>query len=370
MASKFRKIDPRIWTDEKFSELDIEAAHLAFWILTSTRINRCGILLWSSGLASEETKIPKDRIDTVLGTIRESFRWPFDSSSKVLFIPNFFRYNQPPNPKALKGCLKDLDDVPNFDLKLFLNMTLRHIPLKLKNLYVEEIRNRIDTVSIVWQQEQEQENEQEQEKKYGTHAPCTVPNTIHGTDAELDILEAKPSANGHISQKAPESPISHSKAESPAMDRESGWQAILERANSDLARLGIENYDLVGDLAAAYFKFEYKDEFTRICKVHPNGMNQTSTQLVWRWLVRTPAIRDCVVRGHEHWMRSRAWAENPKFVQTLENWLKQMNFRVAPPGEKIYDHEELNKRIQREREAVSVRHPAKPIVMVDKPNGK
>jgi hypothetical protein len=58
MAQKFRKVDPRIWTDEGFAKLNTEGKLLALWMLTSPRVNRCGIVLWSAALASEATRAP------------------------------------------------------------------------------------------------------------------------------------------------------------------------------------------------------------------------------------------------------------------------------------------------------------------------
>ena len=81
MAAKFRKIDPRIWTDEGFIRLDTEAKALTFWLLTA-RVNRCGIVQWSPALASEETGIPRDRVETVYPTVCDTLHWVRDEVSE------------------------------------------------------------------------------------------------------------------------------------------------------------------------------------------------------------------------------------------------------------------------------------------------
>jgi len=123
VAAKYRRIDPRIWNDEKFQKLSIEERLLTFWILTSSRINRCGFVLWSPGLASEETGIPRNRIDTVCDTVCDTVFWIRDPASKTIFLPTFFKYNPPDNLKAFQGALSDLHDVPATSLKSLLSKT-------------------------------------------------------------------------------------------------------------------------------------------------------------------------------------------------------------------------------------------------------
>lgn len=158
MAAKYRRIDPRIWTDEKFRKLTLEGQHLALWLLTTSRLNRCGIVLWSPGLASEETKIPRNRIDTVLDTVCHTLFWIRDTASDTVFFPRWWYYNKPDNAKALKGALADLHDVPTTTLKLYLASGCDGLHPPLDTVWHTVLDTVLHTVSP---QEQEQEQEQE-----------------------------------------------------------------------------------------------------------------------------------------------------------------------------------------------------------------
>lgn len=162
MAAKYRKIDPRIWTDEKFRTLTTDGRFLTFWLLSSSRVNRCGIVLWSPGLASEETGIPINRIDTVLDTVCNTLYWVRDTVSRMVFLTHWWRYNRPDNIKALQGALSDLHDVPSHSLKSALIDAVHDLPASMHTSYIHTIDTVCDTVcDTVSPQEQEQEQEQE-----------------------------------------------------------------------------------------------------------------------------------------------------------------------------------------------------------------
>jgi hypothetical protein len=164
MAAKFRKVDPRFWCDEKVRMLDSDGRLLALWLLTSSRVNRCGIVLWSPGLASEETGIPRNRVDTVLDTVCGTLPWKFDQGIGVVFLVHWWRYNRPDNSKALKGALADLHDVPRSKVIEFLIQSKKDLP----STMWECIDTVCDTVLYtVSAQEKEQEKEQEQDSGEG-----------------------------------------------------------------------------------------------------------------------------------------------------------------------------------------------------------
>ena len=87
--SRYRKVDVRIWTDEKFPNLAAEEKLLAVWLLTNSRLNRCGSFLWSAGLASEETAIPLNRIETVCDTVCDTLFWIRDRPSRTIFLSHW-----------------------------------------------------------------------------------------------------------------------------------------------------------------------------------------------------------------------------------------------------------------------------------------
>lgn len=158
MAQKYRKIDPRIWRDEKFVKLSPEAKLVAIYCLTA-QVNRCGIFVFSPAMAAEE-------LETLPQTFRERFRnvcqtlnWGWDEASRVLYFPTWWKYNQPENGNVLKGNLTDIDDLPETPLLERFYTNFRYLPETLHQTFRERYPKRYPKPSPNQEQEQEQEQE-------------------------------------------------------------------------------------------------------------------------------------------------------------------------------------------------------------------
>lgn len=116
MASKYRRIDPRIWGDEKFTELDMLDRLIVLYLLTSTQCNRIGIFKFSAAMAAEELGTTPDEFSNRFAKICETFDWAWDRERKVVFLRSWWKYNHPENRSVLVSCLKDIDDLPKTDL--------------------------------------------------------------------------------------------------------------------------------------------------------------------------------------------------------------------------------------------------------------
>ena len=115
---RYRKIDPRIWNDAKFSSLSHEDQRAFLFILTHPNMTSIGALRSSvDGLGAE------------LGREPEEFRKGFqellakglvkvDQKACLIWAPNFLKYNLPENPNVVKGWLSALDFVPECPLLL------------------------------------------------------------------------------------------------------------------------------------------------------------------------------------------------------------------------------------------------------------
>lgn len=171
MSQKFRKVDPRAWTDEKFRALDSNGKLLALWMLTGSRVNRCGIVLWSPGLASEETGIALNSIDSVCDTVCDTLSWFRHIPSHTVFLRRWWRYNRPDNVKALIGFLSDLHDVPTNGLRDALIEAAQDLPSTFHTVYLKALGVG-DTVSDTVSP---QEKEKEKEKEKGGHGGGSRP---------------------------------------------------------------------------------------------------------------------------------------------------------------------------------------------------
>lgn len=111
MAARFRKIDPRIWTDEKFRQLTGEQQRIALYILTA-QSNRIGLFSFSPGKACEDLKTLPAAFRKGFENVCQALNWEWDSEARVLYLPTWWRYNQPESVNNVVGNLKDLDDLP------------------------------------------------------------------------------------------------------------------------------------------------------------------------------------------------------------------------------------------------------------------
>ena len=109
---RFRKIDPRIWGDEGFRQLKHEEMLVAFYCLTSPQSNRIGIFRFSPAGASEDLETLPQTFAKRFATVWQTLKWKWDSESRVLYLPTWWKYNRPANPNTFKGHLDDLHELP------------------------------------------------------------------------------------------------------------------------------------------------------------------------------------------------------------------------------------------------------------------
>lgn len=114
--ARYRKIDPRIWNDEKFASLSHEGQRAFLFILTHPSMTSLGAF-----------RATKEGIEAELGIDAKGFAKPFqellskglikyDESRFLVFAPNFLKYNQPENPNVVKGWAGCLDLLPECPL--------------------------------------------------------------------------------------------------------------------------------------------------------------------------------------------------------------------------------------------------------------
>ena len=169
MATKYRKIDPRIWDDEAFDRLNAHEALAAIWLLTSNCTKRCGYSVTTTGEAADKlrTDTPAQALNT-LSTACEQLGWLIEHTGRtivVVALPRWFRYNPPTNPDHLRGAMSDLRDVPRCGVLEQAKPLIRsHLDDKYHSLY-NSLWIEHTTGSTTPCEHQEQEQEQEQEQK-------------------------------------------------------------------------------------------------------------------------------------------------------------------------------------------------------------
>ena len=157
--SKYRKLFPRMWTDERFRHLDIPGKLTAIYCIGSEQCNRVGLYRFSVALAAEEIGLGAVALDTVLDTVCRTLFWQRDKRGRVLYLPTWWRYNAPDNVNAMIGYLKDLGELPQTPL---LQVFLENRAFLSDTLY-DTLFSVGSTYQIYGMPYQEQEKEQEQD---------------------------------------------------------------------------------------------------------------------------------------------------------------------------------------------------------------
>lgn len=118
--SRYRKIDVRIWNDEKFRSLSDNGKLVFLFLLTHPNMTALGAMRATiSGLAEE------------LGWEREAFckafeealaegMAEFDATAHFVALPRFLKYNGPESPNVVKAWLGSFDLLPECELKCVL----------------------------------------------------------------------------------------------------------------------------------------------------------------------------------------------------------------------------------------------------------
>lgn len=159
--SKYRKVDPRIWNDAKFTSLDDSAKLVFFMLLTHPSMTALGAMRATlSGLAEE------------LGWEPEAFREAFakicdkgmaehDKKACLVALPNFLRYNPPESPNVIKAWVAALDMLPECSLKTRVVARSKAFAEGLTKGFAEALPEAFAKGMPYQEQEQEQEPEQE-----------------------------------------------------------------------------------------------------------------------------------------------------------------------------------------------------------------
>lgn len=116
--AKYRKIDPRIWNDEKFASLSHEGQRTFLFILTHPSMTALGAFRASKWGLADELGIPPKEFDILFTELLRKGLLKYDEKAFFIFAPNFLKYNAPENPNVIKGWYSVLDLLPECPLKV------------------------------------------------------------------------------------------------------------------------------------------------------------------------------------------------------------------------------------------------------------
>lgn len=163
--ARYRKIDVRLWGDEKFLALSgLEPSGKALWIyfLTSPNTNSIpGLFRAGEAAMAEELGWP-------LKGFREAFAELFreglanaDWKARLVWLPNAIKYNRPDNPNVVTSWSVSWDELPECKLKCLAYETLKLFVEPLGEGFAKAFAKACPNRMPNKEQEQEQEKEQE-----------------------------------------------------------------------------------------------------------------------------------------------------------------------------------------------------------------
>jgi hypothetical protein len=110
---RYRKVDPRIWNDEKFGALS-DTGKLAFlYILTHPNLTAIGAMRATlDGLAAELGWSPKRFRAALAPALRGGSMIEVNEQASYVGLPHFIKYNEPEGPNSVKAWRSAFDLIP------------------------------------------------------------------------------------------------------------------------------------------------------------------------------------------------------------------------------------------------------------------
>ena len=181
--ARYRKIDPRIWNDAKFSHLSNDAKLLFIYLLTSPQTQMIGAVPMRSESVAAELGFDMERYVIRYQELYDMGIAEYDDRG-LYWVKNFLKYNSPDNPKVVISWRECLDFLPECPiLRKIVDSAYAHC-LSRGEQYVNAFKKGIgNSVSYSMangmpykEQEQEQEQEQKNTNKQLTHTEAIDPS--------------------------------------------------------------------------------------------------------------------------------------------------------------------------------------------------
>ncbi|MBI3989760.1 MAG: conserved phage C-terminal domain-containing protein [candidate division NC10 bacterium] len=121
-----RKINTRIWMDERFRRLSSTAKLVWIYILTGPDTTPIGAYRFSAANAIDDLKLSRKTFQRAFKEILQQGLLPdYSDPPRIVFLRNWLRYQQPENPNVLKSWRTYFDQLPEVPLKREVFRTLR-----------------------------------------------------------------------------------------------------------------------------------------------------------------------------------------------------------------------------------------------------
>ncbi len=247
----YRKVDSRLWNDQKFRALSDDGKFVFLFVMTHPTMTAIGAMRSSvPGLAAElgwtEERLREGFQETLAKGMVEA-----DGEACCVALPRFLRYNRPESPNVVKAWASALDLIPECALKTTTIERVRAFTEGLSEAFREALPEAFGKAMPYQEQEQEQEPEQEQKKEQRAgppDPPAAVPEPANGSQ-RMSIVDL--AASKRMDRSSPEQPLEKTEA-----------QQALESAIYREALFNIYDNGILGNLSFSEIAFEVVKEAT------------------------------------------------------------------------------------------------------------
>lgn len=142
--SRYRKIECKIWADDKFPFLSMQEKLVFLHLLTTPLSTPFGLFRAGAGALAEELGMSlnsyKNGIENgyreALEELSNRQMVVYDEKYRVIFLKNFLRHNPPENPNVLQSWVTPFDEIPHCALKY-------EFFIKLKKVIVDRQKEKV-----------------------------------------------------------------------------------------------------------------------------------------------------------------------------------------------------------------------------------
>lgn len=139
----YTKVDELIWTDEKFKTLSDDGKFLFFYILTCPHRNVIGLYFLPIPYGSFDLGWTAERFTEGLRELSEKGMIKHNSTTNIIFIPNFLKYNPLENPNQVKGAINAISKIPSSGLDSAFIKTLQTLNKPFLEPLIELLQERL-----------------------------------------------------------------------------------------------------------------------------------------------------------------------------------------------------------------------------------
>ncbi|MDD0814268.1 hypothetical protein PSQ39_06460 [Curvibacter sp. HBC28] len=208
--SRYRKIEVRTWSDEKFRTLSAmppSGQGLWFFLLTGRHTTAIpGLFRAGRAGMAEELNWDQEAFDKAFLEVSTQGMAKADFKARLVWLPKAIEHNKPESPNVVRGWRVELDLLPECDLKREAIEGIRHSLENVGPSYVEAFDEIISgkqkalakaspkpSEKTSPNQEQEQEQEQEDKREPDGSCPDEGPNAVPNCpfDNLIDLYEEK-----------------------------------------------------------------------------------------------------------------------------------------------------------------------------------